>query len=267
MLYTTTMVRLVVSILCVVIITALGVDAADTFDGSRTTLLASLWYGSDEVACGVGMKPVITLTGSFCIDVYEVSTHADCVVQNPTSLQGSANNLADPDCVPESVAGSLPWRFVTYDQAKQLCARAGKILPSAEIWYDAALGTPDIVSACVLDQALATTGSAPLCVSGSGAYDMIGNVWEYVTLDGEQVLPESGYVAMVDEAGMPTESVSEPRAEYAHDYMWSTPKRPFVVVRGGFYGAKDDGGLYSVQGTLTRDFSSAAIGFRCARAL
>jgi formylglycine-generating enzyme required for sulfatase activity len=135
------------------------------------------------------------------------------------------------------------------------------------MWYEAALGTPDNLESCALSTVLQPTGTLPSCISGSGAYDMIGNVWEYVETPEGMQLPASGYVGMVNEAGIPIEVSMSPKIEYASDYVWSTEKRPFVVIRGGFYGAKEDGGLYSVQGTITPDFSSAAIGFRCVSTL
>lgn len=260
-----TYMRYLIVIIGALVLTTLGLDAADTVSGDRTTLLASLFYSVDERICGAGMNKVVSQASEFCIDSYELSTGTDCPIKDPVSLQGTANNLADPDCVPESKAGALPWRFVTYNQAEQLCARAGKMLPNNTRWYAAALGTPDNPDSCILSDSLQSTGVAQGCVSGGGAYDMIGNVWEFVVPDAAG-LPVDGYVSGVNADGVPSQTDTTPHIAYGEDYLWRNSV-PEVMLRGGFYAAKSDGGLYSIQAAVTADFSSAAIGFRCVRPL
>ncbi len=254
-------------------ITALSIDAFDTISGSQGTLLGSLIQSENSTACKEGMTLVVGETGSYCIDIYEASVGEDCTIKEPRTTDETSFNVVDADCVPTTVKDAKPWRFVTYYQAEQLCARAGKFLPSPELWYKAALGTPDDTAVCNLVGSLNNTGQNDGCRSGSGAYDMIGNVWEYVagSVDTgkfkEQSLPAEGYVSLVDDAGLAIETSSTSVVMYGSDYFWQEGKGRTVMARGGFYGARTDGGLYSVQAALQSDFSSAAIGFRCASSL
>ncbi len=256
-----TTVSLIVVIVMSGIITTLGIDASDTLSGSRVTFLAS-WF--PQPVCSVGMVEVREVSPRFCIDAHEASPGPGCLVGNPSSLQGTFNNLAEPDCEPISEPEVMPWVFVTIEQARQLCARVGKRLPNMEEWYEAALGTADNLDTCNLVGDRERTGENTACRSGVGAYDMVGNVWEYVVAS--EILPPSGYVTATKN-GTPYETGSAPQLAFNNDYVWSKETESPVLVRGGFYGAGEDGGIYSIQGTLTTDFSSAAIGFRCVKDL
>ena len=59
-----------------------------------------------------------------------------------------------------------------------------------------------------------------------------------------------------------------PQLAFNNDYVWTKEmtNEP-IVVRGGFYGGGEDAGLFAVQATLSGEFSSAAIGFRCVKDL
>ncbi len=260
------MVRYVLVVLIALVFTTLGIDAADTWRGSQSTLLSSLIH-SQIPTCAAGTVEVLVLGSKYCVDQYEAGVGPKCPQAEPQSVLDTADNLNTPDCQPVSKAEVLPWRFVTYHQAKQLCARANKSLIAEEVWYETALGTPDNTKYCQLSGGLNPTGNNEQCLSGSGAYDMIGNVWEFVTVKEGTKLPEAGYVAAVTDSGLPTLSDSVPHVEFGDDYVWSKPDTEVVFMRGGFFGAKEDGGLYSVQGTVTGEFSSGAIGFRCMYAL
>jgi hypothetical protein len=268
-------VKILAVIVGALVITALGIDAADTVTGSRVTLLASLIGSTHEAAtCPNGMVLVKNQTQSFCVDVYEAGVDSHCPVTEPHSVQDTLQNLKKTECKPVSVAHVYPWRFVTYRLAEQLCARAGKTLLTPGSWYQAALGTPDSSEVCaVSDQSLSRTGEHPGCISGSGAFDMVGNVWELVqgeVKDGvlsDQTLPEEGYISAVTDDGIPTATKPDPDILYGSDYFWREASGTFVVMRGGFYKGQNDAGLYSMQAGISQDFSGEAIGFRCMKAL
>jgi formylglycine-generating enzyme required for sulfatase activity len=216
---------------------------------------------------------MVPVMGSLlCIDAYEASVGLGCPILTPESVRDTADNIVNNECFSESKSAAKPWRYVTQNQAMQICAVRGARLPTSEEWYSAALGTRDSKS-CVLygTTDAATTGSAPLCVSGSGAYDMIGNVWEYVADEvvfgkvHDEPLPESGYVHAISVAGTPTETSLSPSVEFNSDYMWVDTEGRRAIVRGGFYGSGDDGGLFSMQASIATDFSSQGIGFRCVK--
>jgi formylglycine-generating enzyme required for sulfatase activity len=160
---------------------------------------------------------------------------------------------------------------VTYHQAKELCAKANKRLPTNAEWYAFALGTPDNGSVCnIATDGLKTEGEEGKCVTPRGVHDAIGNAWEWVddtVVNGEwrgRALPPSGYVVNADRDGVAsiTHEVT-PNHDLHDDYFWSDTTGEFGMLRGGFYGSGSDAGLYSVQAKTVLSLSGAAIGFRC----
>jgi len=80
-----------------------------------------------------------------------------------------------------SIAGVTPSRLLTWFQAAAAARNAGKRFPTNAEWQAAALGTPDGAPCNVGNQNdVANTGSAAGCVSDVGAFDMVGNLWEWV---------------------------------------------------------------------------------------
>jgi formylglycine-generating enzyme required for sulfatase activity len=219
------------------------------------------------------MVPVKSETTTICVDIYEAGVGASCPISVPSSAQDTLTNAGIKDCVPVSKNAVLPWRFVPYRVAEQLCARAGKVLITPAVWQQAALGTLDVSTSCPMMGALQETGARPQCVSGSGVFDMVGNVWELV--EGEVVdgnfngmqLPASGYISGVNDAGLPTATVGSANQIYNADYFWSNASGTYAIMRGGFYGGGTDSGLYSTQAATAEDFAGAAVGFRCMKVL
>jgi hypothetical protein len=84
-----------------------------------------------------------------------------------------------------SLPGVVPSNCITARQATAACALAGKRLLALSEWYHAAIGTPfpeqdDGVSTCVLHApAPLASGSRAACVSTIGAFDMLGNLYEW----------------------------------------------------------------------------------------
>jgi formylglycine-generating enzyme required for sulfatase activity len=87
-----------------------------------------------------------------------------------------------------SVPGVTPSANVTWFQAQEACANAGKRLPTNAEWQIAATGTPDPgpddgATDCNTSAAGVSpvdTGSRAKCVSSRGAFDMVGNRFEWV---------------------------------------------------------------------------------------
>lgn len=269
---TKSLVRGGVVLLAVIILTSISIDATDSFRNSQSALgiIASKLMNP---SCLTGTTPMVSGDKTLCVDIYEASVGKNCTVAVPQSEIDTATNANDADCRAESVPDVLPWRFVTVMQADQLCARSHKRLLTALEWYTAARGTPDGKTNCVLAGALQKTGSKSLCKSGIEAFDMIGNVWELVSesiIDGivqGEPLPAAGYVAAVTPDGLPQKTAVAPNVIYNKDYFWSEASGTFALMRGGYYGSGEDGGMYSSHADIEQGFSSTAVGFRCVSAL
>jgi formylglycine-generating enzyme required for sulfatase activity len=150
------------------------------------------------------------------------------------------------------------------------CSRAGKRLPKSDEWYTFAVGTPDDETKCNINTStVAKTGSQKQCMAATGVFDAIGNAWEWTqddVINGQyqgRTLPDAGYVTQVDAHGVATLTSVSPSELFYKDYFWSAKEGAFGILRGGFYGSKDDAGVYAVQAQTVPTLSGTAIGFRC----
>jgi hypothetical protein len=152
--------------------------------------------------------------GTVCMDKYEMSiwettsprlirkirngtvTLAELLaggaIQRGTAPFGGVGDYA-PGC-PDSAAGCMDFYAVSikgvrpsghanWFQASAAARNSGKRLPTNAEWQAAALGTPDgSLGICVVGGEADTieTGSRPGCVSDVGAFDMVGNIVEFV---------------------------------------------------------------------------------------
>ncbi len=263
--------RIILVIFGALLVTALGIDAADTMNGSKGTLLSQV-ISRNEGVCPSGMNQVDSIPTLTCVDAFEVSAGAGCPIRDPDQMQATYRNIETKECIPESKSEALPWRFITRDQAMQMCARVGKRIPTNEEWYSLSLGMVDVEHTCNIDsKSIAQTGSLASCVSPQGVHDLIGNVWEWVggdVIDGNyktSKLPVSGYVAQVDSSGVATVSSSDPQELFGKDYFWSRDQGAFGIIRGGYYESGTDGGLYVMHADTAPTSASIGIGFRCVK--
>jgi hypothetical protein len=255
-----------------IILTTIGIKASDEIFGPDSSV--------PEGPCPPEMVFVASAEGGFCIDRYEASASGDCPNTIPSGQTETRDNLSYPVCKPESKPGALPWRYISQDQAALACAKAGKRLPSNQEWLQAALGTPDKDNGWGADdcqvsgnwsQQPGPSGSGKNCVSAAGAFDMVGNLWEWVQgaandgkIGGKQ-LPNSGYVDSMDGEGLPgITNPDTPNPDYNSDYFWLVNKGLRGIVRGGYWDNKSDAGQYSVYMVAPPSSGEAGIGFRCA---
>jgi formylglycine-generating enzyme required for sulfatase activity len=205
-----------------------------------------------------------------CVDEYEAVASSECSVEVPQSQLDTDLNLGQNTCAATSQPDLEPWRHVTREQAVVLCARAGKRLPSASEWYQAALGTD--ASVCNIDSKAVGNGKDfPDCRSAAGIANAVGNVWEWVTDDvidgvyqGRQ-LPATGYVSQVDAGGMATVTNEDLQDQMLGGYFWSKGEGAYGIIRGGFYGSKTDATSYTAHAYTAPTFRGAAVGFRCVK--
>ncbi len=261
----------IIVIAVAIVLTTAGIKASDS-------LLVSKEH---DDGCGADMVFVPSATGGFCVDIYEASPGEDCLYQNNLNLNKTRINLSMENCKAVSEKGKNPWSHISRDQAALACAKAGKRLASAKEWYQAALGTPDINNSweeedCQVNsnwpKQPGLTGTGEKCVSSFGAFDMIGNVWEWVDgviedskyLDTE--LPNSGFVQSLGLDDLPAvTSKSEENVDYNNDYFWINKKGARAIARGGSWVNKSEAGQYAVYSEVKSSFIGEGIGFRCVK--
>jgi formylglycine-generating enzyme required for sulfatase activity len=126
--------------------------------------------------------------GAYAIDAYEASRF-DATDQDAGADDGSGA------C---SRPGVLPWRDLTWFEARDACAAVGKRLCTADEWADACDGTPgeggrtypygdtygpDTCNGRDRDTGIQPTGSLPFCVTPEGVLDLSGNVSEWLATE------------------------------------------------------------------------------------
>jgi hypothetical protein len=213
---------------------------------------------------GNGSGDEMVAAGAVCIDKYEVSVWSSPTggTQYGASSDDYPCNDNGQDCnniYARSVAGVTPSRFITWFQAQQALANSGKRLPTNAEWQQAVAGTPDSTACNTSTGAATSTGANAGCVSRFGAFDMVGNLWEWVA-DWDE---EAG-----DCANWPAGFGSDFTCIGTADTQAST-RFPGALIRGGDYfeGASD--GPFAVSGRVqpseTSFIGPFTIGFRGAR--
>ncbi len=243
--------------------------------------------GPPGPAFPITCPPDSVLTGTTCIDAYEASvwetTDAALIasIQDGTVMRvdltaaGAVQRGATSDdygagcpdtgagCVDfyaVSIPGVTPSAFLTWFQAAAAARNAGKRLPSNAEWQAAALGTPDPgtddeATDCNISGpplAVTPTGSRGNCVSDVGAFDLVGNLEEWVA----------------DWVPLSTACVPEVIAGTG-DYNClagaSTASGPGALIRGGHFVNGTLAGIFAASGFSTPSFAGIAVGFRAAR--
>ncbi len=183
--------------------------------------------------------------------MYAVCANAGgCAWPSRTDSNTHSNYYLDPNL------GNFPVIRVTWNDAANYCAWAGRRLPTEAEWEKAARGTdartypwgsgapnPTLLN---FDSEIGdptAVGQYPSGASPYGALDMAGNVWNWVN----DWYGETYY------AGAPTSNPSGPSSGLGH------------VIRGGSWYEQDAAGVRSAfrgYGTLTDTYPT--LGFRCA---
>ncbi len=263
-----------------IILTTLVVKAIDNPEFFLASV-GGLGAKKEQVPCPLDMVYISSDKGGFCIDKYENSPGSNCPYSNPQTQAETRENLNYSGCEPVSAAGVIPWRFISQDQARLACSKARKRLPSNEEWYLAALGTPDPAQGWGPDDCQVAnnwhfqpgkTGSGKNCISSAGAYDMIGNVWEWVNetaINGVfegRTLPEKGYIDGTDGKGLPAATnLTTSNPNYNEDFFWILKDGVRAFARGGYWDNRSFGGYYSVYLVQPPSYVGPGTGFRCVK--
>ncbi len=214
-----------------------------------------------DEACPADMMAV----GAVCVDTYEASVWANAegtgmqygVTEDDYPCADTGNDCKDM-IYAVSRKDALPARFITWFQAQQACVNAGKRLLRNAERQAAAAGTPDPGDTpggedCKTMSAVPEgTGSRANCVSAWGAFDMVGNVWEWVADWG----PASTRAVPAVFDG--TEDVNLMGGA-------RTTRGPGALVRGGHFGNGTAAGVFAVVGISEPSDANSSIGFRCVR--
>jgi formylglycine-generating enzyme required for sulfatase activity len=234
-------------------------------------------------------------SGTVCIDKYEASVWhvpphqkglieqiqkgtvqlANLIAGGATQLGLASGDLAASGCPAQgngcvevfavSIPGVQPARYINWFQAAAAARNSLKRLPTNQEWQVAALGTPD-GPPCVVSTASpppvgpADTGSAAGCVSDVGAFDMVGNVSEWVADWGDQAnscVQASGFWPAT--FANDTSCVGGPGLSFSN--------LPGAFLRGGFFGVgvTAKAGVFAVVVAFDPTLAAPSIGFRAAR--
>lgn len=240
-------------------------------------------------SAGAGECPSDTAkVGTICVDLYEASiwTKKDGTGQQYGIAEPGSPEETFPPTFPEngnwtvplyavSKPGVQPARFVTWFQAQQACALSGKRLLTNAEWQMAAAGTPDpgpegdgTTTCNTKTGGPVNTGSSDNCKSSWGAYDMVGNVWEWVADTTQGNNP----------TWTPTGSEPPPHntllPEYGGDAMFGANPAtnqlphgnifPSVFIRGGHWSDSVKAGVFAQDACSSPSHYDGSIGFRCA---
>lgn len=170
----------------------------------------------------------------------------------------SENGAGCTDVFAVSLAGVAPSANANWFQAQQACAMAGKHLPTSAEWQQAADGTPDPgpdngTTDCNTASGLLTvaTGSRSACVSNAGAFDMVGNLWEWTADWAPSSTSIPGWGAISNDV-MGLSGASE------------VAQGPGALLRGSCFNTGSVAGPLALI-TYRPQQGEITIGFRCAR--
>ena len=210
--------------------------------------------------------------GGVCIDKYEASlwdapTGGNQIpdAQIDTHCPDNGQPKGPANCegfYARSVAGVQPAAGLTWFQAQQALANSGKRLPTSAEWQMAVSGTPDTADdgarSCNTDNlepGVSLAGFRSFCVSRHGAFDMVGNVSEWVAdWDEHAGACDTWPPAFGDDLTCIGRGEGDSENRFAA-----------ALLRGGDWNDGSSAGPFAVVGGIQPSGSGAFIGFRGAR--
>jgi len=224
----------------------------------------------DRYEAGVWRVPDSTTTNASLVRRIQlgIASHADLTAGGAMQLGTAGDDYAPctrngQNCANDIYAVSLPSEipsaFITWFQAEEACANAGKRLPTSAEWQVGANGTPDpgpddgTTDCDTASDGLSLSGARTSCLSARGAFDMVGNLAEWVA------------------DWVPAPTFCPGWASFSNDDMClagasTTSNFPGALVRGGAFAALGGprAGPLAVH-PFPPFRSTSFVGFRCAR--
>jgi formylglycine-generating enzyme required for sulfatase activity len=188
------------------------------------------------------------------------ATHQGISDDNYGPCLDSGQNCAG-DLFAVSLPGVLPSIRATWFQAQAACLNSRKRLPSNAEWQAAVAGTPDpgpdngATDCRTTGSTAVATGSRTACVSSVGAYDMVGNLYEWV----------ADWSPRATACGTWPASVSPAPSDQQCLAGAATTGEPAALVRGGNFASGTASGPLAVAAVFGPSASNTGVGFRCAR--
>jgi formylglycine-generating enzyme required for sulfatase activity len=260
-----------------------------------TVTLGSLVAPSPALAqCPEGM----VASGPTCVDRYEASvwriTDEACITQvkqgrfPPPCRQGASQvaiagiDYTDAQCqfngggckniFALSLPGVTPARSINYFIAAAACRNSGKRLPTNAEWQAAALGTPDPwpqddpADQCnVSGPSAVPTGTRNKCVSDVGAFDMVGNVIEFVADWGALATTGATWDVFIPGFGNDVSNMGGPPSGTIYGLPGTTLRGGSFAIGSGGFG--ELAGVYAIDqnGAPNSIGDATAAGFRCVK--
>jgi hypothetical protein len=217
---------------------------------------ASVWSTTDAATIKKIQKGKIATT----LDLLLATQHGVASDDYGAGCADTGTGCVDYYAV--SIVGVTPSAYINWFQATAACRNAAKHLATNQEWQAAALGTPDTGGAdngttdCNTDStlAVANTGSRSSCLSDAGAFDTVGNLYEWVA----DWVPRS--TACPGWGGFSNDDMCLSGAS-------TTANGPGALIRGGYFSFGSGSGPFTVNGDYEPWNSGDAVGFRCARRL
>jgi formylglycine-generating enzyme required for sulfatase activity len=223
----------------------------------------------DRYEASVWRVPNPTTTNAFLVRKIRLgrATQADLTAGGATQLGTAGDDYAPcmangQNCANDIYAVSLPSEIpsasITWFQAQEACANAGKRLPTNAEWQMGANGTPDPgpdngTTDCntFSNDSASLTGARSACVSARGAFDMVGNLAEWVADWAPASTNCPGWGGFSDDL-MCLSGAS------------TTANAPGALLRGGAFILDTGSGPLTIN-VISPSFAGIVVGFRCAR--